>query len=155
MQELYPDANVTSIQTILSLQYTYRVIQSRYDQVFNQYGLSESRFILLIFLYHADNGLSLSDLAFKLGVAKPTTSKLIRGMTTAKLVEKVADAQDKRGVKIHLTAVGQKLLEDFLPVNFQTMNRFVSNLSATEQQQLKQLLNKMVSPEQGQKDGGN
>lgn len=151
-QAQYPDTNITTVQTFLSLQYAYRTIQSQYEAALSEFDLSESRFILLMFLYRAEDGLTVSDLAQKLGVTKATTSKLLRAMTTAELVEKRPDAQDKRAVKIHLTAAGTKRLTAFLPVNFQTVNRLLGNLSESEQQELEQLLNKMIAPASGEKD---
>lgn len=151
IRQQYADANVATVQTFLDLQFVYREVQARYEQVLNEDGLSESRFILLMFLSHAPAGLPVSALAQKLGVTKATTSKLLRSMTALCLVEKVPDEADKRTVVIRLTAPGRAALTRFLPVNFQTINHLLAGLDSTEQAQLDHLLTKLISPLIGEK----
>ncbi|MFD1433108.1 MarR family winged helix-turn-helix transcriptional regulator [Lacticaseibacillus yichunensis] len=141
----YADANIKTVQTFLDLQFVYRDVQAKYEQVLSDYDLSESRFILLMFLAHAPQGLPVSALAEKLGVTKATTSKLLDRMTTGGFVEKIADSQDKRAVVIRLTPSGRACLSRFLPVNFQTINSLLGRLSADEQGQLDLLLTKMIA----------
>ena len=98
-----------------------------------------------MFLYHQQpQALSITVLAEKLGATKATTSKLVRGMVASGLVEKTTTAADKRASLIRMTTEGATLLDRFLPVNYQTVNRLFANLTHDEQIQLNRLLDKLL-----------
>ncbi|GAF41897.1 marr family transcriptional regulator [Agrilactobacillus composti DSM 18527 = JCM 14202] len=145
MRHEYKDADPETVLTFINFQHCYRTVENFYEQVLAQYGLSESRFIILMFLYHnQDTGLSPSDLAGKLGTSKVTVSKLIRGLLVDQLIEKAPVPRDKRSFVVRITAKGLQLLTRFLPVNFQTVNHLFANLTSAEQKQLNVLLNKLL-----------
>ena len=70
--------------------------------------------------------------------------ELVRGMVASGLVEKTTTAADKRASLIRMTTEGATLLDRFLPVNYQTVNRLFANLTHDEQIQLNRLLDKLL-----------
>lgn len=155
MHQQYLDVNPEAVLTYLNLRQAYHTVADQYEAVLNQYGLSESRFMILMFLYHAQpNGLSPTVLADKLGATKATTSKLIRGMVNSHLLIKRPVASDKRSSVIVMTAAGLDILHRFLPVNYQTVNHLLVNLSSKERAQLNHLLEKLLNQPKGANHNG-
>ncbi len=128
----------------LDLQWTYREMQKAYDQVLAQYGLSESKFIILMFLNSAEeNSLLPSELAEKLGASRATITKLLNSMEKEHWVKKIPSLIDKRAVQIQMTDQGKEVLEAFLPDNFEFVNTLTEELSEEEIDQFFYLLNKI------------
>ncbi len=108
-----PDA----VHLFLDFQLAYREVEKNYESLVASFDLSESRFIILMFLYYADDKQLLpSEIAHKLGVTKPTISKLLRGMEQQGLVSSHQSSTDKRVRDIQLTPAGEKLLRTFCPI---------------------------------------
>lgn len=72
--------------------------------------LSVPQFRALTFL-HGRKGASLSDVAEHVGLTLPSMSKMIDGLVARRLVKRQAHPQDRRRVKLALTARGQTALE--------------------------------------------
>ncbi len=58
----------------------------------------------------ANNGASLSDLASHIGLTLPSMSKLIDGLVSRKLVNRVPDGRDRRKICLSLTPLGREQL---------------------------------------------
>lgn len=128
----------------LDFQWAYRHMQRQYDQLLADNNLSESRFIILMFLYQAPHQRLLpSEIADKLGSTRVTATKLINGLNAAKCVEKQPSPIDKRATRIHLTAKGEKQLLAFLPKNFAAIQTLLGQLTKDDLATLNLLLNKI------------
>lgn len=144
MAEEYPDADPEMVTTFLDVQWAYREMQKQYDAVLARFGLTESRFIILVFLSHAENQqLSPSDIADKLGASRATVTKLVKGMTDNGWTRKVGNLDDRRASLVQMTAAGGELLRKFLPHNFRSINTLLGSLSIEERATLRELLNKI------------
>ncbi len=138
------DINVDTVLQFLHFQYSYREIQRQYDAMLAKYQLTESRFVILMFLYEAPNQQLLPlQLAEKLGATRATISKLLRGLVEQKRVNKQPSTTDKRAALIGLTAEGERVLLDFLPHNFSAVQNLFGELSSDELSTLSQLLEKI------------
>ncbi|KLI76015.1 MULTISPECIES: MarR family winged helix-turn-helix transcriptional regulator [Lacticaseibacillus] len=145
MRKAYPDVDTQSVLTFLNFRACFRAVAADYQRVLDRFGLSESRFLILMFLYHNQpQALGITTLATKLGATKATTSKLVGGMVKSGLVEKVSTAADKRATLIQMTHAGAELLDRFLPVNYQAVNHLFRHLTHDEQVQLNHLLDKLL-----------
>lgn len=132
------------VLTFIDFQWTYRNMQERYDTLLEKYNLSESKFIILMFLKHTENHCLLpSEIAQKLGARRPTVSKLLTGMLKQGLVEKSDNHEDKRSSFIQLTDKGKETLDDFLPHHFAAVQTVLNNFSPLELEQFNQLLAKI------------
>lgn len=136
-----PDA----VHLFLDFQLAYREVEKNYESLVASFDLSESRFIILMFLYYADDKQLLpSEIAHKLGVTKPTISKLLRGMEQQGLVSSHQSSTDKRVRDIQLTPAGEKLLRTFLPYNYRSSSLLFEDFTDEEKQQFAHLLRKLL-----------
>ncbi|MDQ0362103.1 MarR family winged helix-turn-helix transcriptional regulator [Breznakia pachnodae] len=136
------DSTITEL--FLDFQWTYRNMQKVYDEVLDKSNLSESRFIILMFLKQApDHELLPSVISEKLGATKATVSKLLKAMEQVGLIKKSVSAYDKRSIPVQLTEVGMNVLEEFLPKNFHTVHQLLGSLTNEEIKQFSYLLGKI------------
>ncbi|MBO0459508.1 MarR family transcriptional regulator [Enterococcus hulanensis] len=136
------DSTIASL--FLDFQWTYREMQKAYDAVLEEYGLSESKFIILMFLERAEeHSLMPSELAEKLGASRATITKLVNNMERDQLIRKIPSASDKRAVLVQMTDIGTEVLVEFLPKNFEATKTLLNQLSKEEIDQLFYLLNKI------------
>lgn len=144
MQDVYSELNSDVVKLFIDFQWTYRNVQKQYDYALDKNDLSESRFIILMFLYHAPYQTLLpSVISEKLGAARATVSKLLKAMETKGWISKSNSTTDKRSLSVQLTETGNHVLEKFLPENFSIVNKLLGNLSSEEIQQLSNLLKKI------------
>ncbi|MDN6214169.1 MAG: MarR family transcriptional regulator, partial [Lactiplantibacillus plantarum] len=81
-------ADAEQVLAFLDFQWTFRTMQATYEQLLDQYQLSESKFIILMLLENeTDHTLLPSELATKLGSARATVSKLLVGLQKRGWVE--------------------------------------------------------------------
>ena len=79
--EEYYDIDENLVLNFLDFQWTYREMQKQYDILFDSFGLTESRFLILMFLKRANGNMLLpSQISEKLGASRPTVSKLLKAM---------------------------------------------------------------------------
>lgn len=134
----------TISELFIDFQWTYRNMQKVYDSVLDKNDLSESRFIILMFLKNAPNyELLPSVISEKLGATRATVSKLLTAMTHKGWIIKNSSPSDKRSVPVQLTDAGMAVLEAFLPKNFQTVHLLLGDLTAEERAQFSYLLGKI------------
>ncbi|NIM49489.1 MAG: MarR family transcriptional regulator [Gemmatimonadales bacterium] len=60
------------------------------------------------------------------------------------LVERVPDPDDRRGVKVRLTSVGQQLIDEAVVSRLEAADQLISHLTAQEQRTLADLLRKLL-----------
>lgn len=144
--EVAGETTPETVELFFAIQWSYREMQRTYDHLLSRYGLSESKFILLMFLKQAPNEeLTPSELAEKLGATRATTTKLLNAMAATGWVEKLPDPKDRRGTIIKLHNEGKEVLATFLPENFRSVAAFLENFTASERQQFNYLLNKLTA----------
>ena len=139
-----PNTDVKATELFLDLQWTYREMQKTYDQVLAESDLTETRFIILMFLFRAkDYCLSPSELATKLGAKRPTVTKILNRLMDRGWVVKLSAPNDKRSILIQLTSPGKDVLQQFLPRNFKAVQIIMDALSPDEITTLSSLLKKI------------
>jgi len=144
MKDVYSELNSDIVKLFIDFQWTYRNMQKQYDYALDRNDLSESRFIILMFLYQAPNQTLLpSVISDKLGAARATVSKLLKAMEMKGWISKSTSTTDKRSLSVQLTETGNQVLEKFLPENFRIVNNLLGSLSSDEIQQLSNLLKKI------------
>lgn len=138
------EVDADAVRLYLELQWTFREVEKKYNHLLEAFGLSESRFVILMFLGRAtEKQLLSSEIADKLGVTRATTSKLLKGMEQHKLIQKIASQVDKRSTHIQLTDKGDQLLTSFLPYNYASAHLLFKNFTETEKEQFSLLLKKL------------
>ena len=149
MTDVYSEGNSEISELFIDFQWTYRNMQKVYDYVLDKNNLSESRFIILMFLKNAPNRELLpSEISEKLGATRATVSKLLKAMEVKGWIMKRNSTTDKRSVSVQLTEAGNTVLEDFLPENFNVVRLLLGELSKEEMEQFSYLLNKIKASTQ-------
>ncbi|RRD57482.1 MarR family transcriptional regulator [Comamonadaceae bacterium OH2545_COT-014] len=110
------------------------------------HGLSEGRFVMLFLLDAAGpEGLAPHQLAQRAGISRATVTGLLDGLERERLVERQPDAQDRRALRIQLTAAGQRLAQQVLEQHSRWIAGLFTPLDARERAQLAQLLAKVAA----------
>lgn len=95
---------------------------------------------MILFLLWAEEGLTNSYLAERLGVEPPTVSKMLQRMECAGLVERRADSEDARVSRVYLTPHARELEELVLGAWRELEEATVRGFTETEQALLRRLL---------------
>lgn len=108
------------------------------------YGLSEGRFVLLFLLDATPQGLAPNALADQAGVTRATVTGLLDGLQRESLIERQADATDRRALRIRLTRKGKSVAKTVFDAHGRWIAGLFGNLSASERTQLATLLKKVA-----------
>lgn len=113
------------------------------------HGLSEGRFVLLFLLDAAPDGLAPNILAERAGVTRATVTGLLDGLEREQLIERHADANDRRALCIRLTRKGKRVARAVFGQHGRWIASLYGNLSAPERKQLAALLEKVAGNLEG------
>lgn len=108
------------------------------------HGLSEGRFVLLFLLDAALDGLAPNTLAEQAGVTRATVTGLLDGLERERLIERHADANDRRALCIRLTHKGKRVAKTVFEQHGHWIASLYGNLTAPERKQLATLLEKVA-----------
>ncbi|KRG65022.1 MarR family transcriptional regulator [Stenotrophomonas humi] len=108
------------------------------------HGLSEGRFVLLFLLDATMDGLAPNVLAERAGVSRATVTGLLDGLEREALIERVADDNDRRALRIHLTRKGRQTAKKVFDQHGRWIAGLFGNLDSNERRQLTVLLDKVA-----------
>ena len=94
-------------------------------------GLSVPQFRALAFAGR-NSGATLGELADHLGLMPPAASAIVEGLVTLRLIERSANAADRRRICLALTATGQEKLTDTRKIARRCLAELFFPLSGTE-----------------------
>lgn len=133
-----------SIRTVIEMASAFDAMDEIFSQHFARFGLSQPKFNALIQLRLAgDRGLTQSELGQLMLVSRANITGLVERLERDGLVSRTSDPEDKRALRVQITARGQKLMEAFLPVHNDFVHKAMSSLSDGEKETLTVLLAKM------------
>ena len=112
----------------------FRIISSNYSLSFPQY--------CIIMKIHS-SGISMSDLAFSLGLDKSTLTRNINVLINREIVEKFRDSKDFRVYKVILSDRGEKLKHNLYSDLDKFTLKFLTSLDESTQGQLN-IIDKLV-----------
>lgn len=139
--ERYPDADVTAIASFLYLLRVATDLSLALDTCLSKHDLLQGRWWVLILLMREESATSTpSILADKLGVKRATMTGLLDGLEQSGLVSRVFAKEDRRSVKIQLTAAGQAKLDVVMPDYYRRLRQCMQALDDEKRMQLQQLL---------------
>lgn len=93
----------------------------------------------------ADDGLTLGELARRIGVEVPTVTRMTKRMEAAGLVSRSIDARDRRVVRVSLTERGEELRGILPKVLDEIAARTLGDLTTDERDQLIALLGRAAT----------
>lgn len=120
-------------------------LQADIEKYLSTYNLSFGRFSILLALFESEtrllNGVQLSQ---KLGIGKPTASKLLRRLLEENLLESEIPEHDQRVINYRLTPKGLTKIEAVIPGYLERMRIMGCNISVDEKKYLITILNKIT-----------
>ncbi len=125
------------------------------EKYFGKFNISKGKFNVLMILFKdfgmskakgKIDGMPLSEVAKSLFVTKSTITGLIDGLEKDGYVVRDNSGQsDKRRVAVRLTKEGHGFLHRVMPEHFKALSFFLRNFNEEENQQLKHLMEKLLS----------
>jgi len=112
------------------------------------YGLTTTQFFLLTALYEED-GIFISALAQKVALDKATLTGLLDRLERDGLTERRADPEDRRAIRVHLTAKAERLRDELTELYHENNGMFLSLLNEEEKKVFEHVvakIEKRVSP---------
>ncbi len=131
--------------TLQRVAHLSRLLERKYD---DDDDVSGPRWRLLMFLYMHErlgnaHAITPTMLSKTQHVSKNTISALLRGLESQGLIERRLDTDDLRAFRIQLTEPGREYISSHAPDRLRHLNGFASGLDLQEQEQFKQLLEKL------------
>lgn len=117
-------------------------MQRQLERVLNEAGLTAAQFDVLANLGMSE-GVTQQELAERLLVTKGNICGLIDRMESTKLVERRADASDRRANRIFLTRGGRAALRKAFPAHLGLVSQCMGALSPVELRTLAALLSQI------------
>src|ERR1700729_2862217 len=93
----------------------HRAFQRLLERRIEAYGVTRGQWYFLRVLWITD-GVSQRELSARVGMMEPTTVIALRGMERAELIRRVRGADDRRKVRVFLTAKAKRLRNELLTV---------------------------------------
>jgi MarR family transcriptional regulator, organic hydroperoxide resistance regulator len=93
----------------------HRAFQRVLERRIAAYGVSRGQWYFLRVLWTAD-GLSQRELSARVGMMEPTTAVALRSMERSQLIRRLRTADDRRKVRVFLTARAKRLRNELLTV---------------------------------------
>ena len=115
-----------------------------------QYGLTTAQFFLLNALYEED-GILISALASKVALDKATLTGLLDRLERDDLTERRSDPEDRRAIRVHLTAKAEGLRAELTELYHDNNGMFLSLLSQEEKEVFERVVNKLETADFGMK----
>jgi MarR family transcriptional regulator, 2-MHQ and catechol-resistance regulon repressor len=131
-------------EVFLLLQELLRTYQFRDVGAICSYGVSLTECHLLDLLAQSE-GMSVKDLAARLGLDKSTTSRAIDALLERKLVRKKTSTADARAVRVELTAAGKKKHAAIVAGSVASYARVLAAVPAEDRQTMVNGFRKLVA----------
>ena len=93
----------------------HRAFQRLLERRIAAYGVTRGQWYFLRVLWTAD-GLSQRELSARVGMMEPTTAVALRSMERSQLIRRLRAADDRRKVRVFLTAKAKRLRNELLTV---------------------------------------
>lgn len=113
------------------------------NDALTQYSLISSH-LGIFCLLNSDGPKSQMELGDLLGIDKATMVKLLDGLEAQKAIQRDACTKDRRVKNVSITKSGEKLLQKLMKVRTSVEKKFLSVLTATEIDQLRKILPKLI-----------
>ena len=140
----YAGFDLASVETYLGFLYANDVLSQVVNRCMSEYGLSKSTVNILMLLRHGPpEGMQLHDLGELLLVSRANITGLMDHLEEKGYVNRVVDTQDRRARYARITSKAEALLDEFMPVHYQTIKALLQDLTGEEKLTLIRLLKKV------------
>ena len=111
-----------------------RAWRAELDRRLSGLGLSQARWLVLLHLALLKEAPTQRELAQTVGVEGPTLARLLDGLESQELVQRIAVPEDRRAKKVVLTAKARPLIEQIESIAQQLRAELFAGISEEEQQ---------------------
>ena len=120
----HPRADPNGVLATLSMMRCASLLVRRLEGYFGEHDLSQLRFLALIVIDREPerDSLAASEIAERLDVSRPVTTRTLQSLESAGLVRVDADERDGRSKIVALTLDGRRKLADVLPGYFDILS---------------------------------
>jgi MarR family transcriptional regulator, organic hydroperoxide resistance regulator len=128
-----------------------RAHRSHFGELLAEHGLHVGQEMVLVELWQND-GLRCGDLAYQLGVEPPTITRMLRRLESCGLVERRADPEDARSLRVYLTGRGRALEEPVSRCWERAEQTVLAGMNARDRHTFRKLLDRVrtnLDPEFG------
>lgn len=119
-----------------------RLIRRTFDKRAKSIGVTRPQWRVLTWLQRHE-GLNQSALAERLELDAMTLCRMVDRLQASELVERRADADDRRAWKLFLTAKGRTLTQQLEPIGEDLLEKALTGLAGDERAQLLHLLERI------------
>jgi DNA-binding MarR family transcriptional regulator len=141
-----PDLHQAPMAVVARISRAEKTIRPRLEEVFESFGLTGEAFDVLATLRRSGPPYELSptDLFKSLLLSSAAMTSRIDRLEEAGLVARSPHPEDRRGIRVALTAKGKELIERALDAHVKNEEEILAALNATERKQLAGLLRKLL-----------
>lgn len=144
-----PDLDCSSMGVVGRLRRTSESWKEKLAVVFKAHDLSNIEFDILATIRRSGpEPITPTELYKTLMLSSGAVSTRIEQLVKRGLVERVASAEDRRSCKVALTTQGLTLIDEVTNKHVENMDNILGVLNSKEQQQLAELLKKVLVSEQ-------
>lgn len=128
---------------------TYRKIVYLLSSRLKEFDITTEQFSLLYQLDKQD-GINQKELAHRTSKDQPTTTRILDALYKKGLIHKKTSENDRRAFLLFLTDAGKEMVKQTLPIEQQTIQEALHNISDADLAFMKQLLQQMSENAQKQ-----
>jgi MarR family transcriptional regulator, negative regulator of the multidrug operon emrRAB len=132
-----PDLPVSGILLCRLVLHLGREMAARFEQQLRPFGLAEAEFRVLTTLFSQPDGVAHpSDLCARASQSPANMSRISDALVSRGLITRVASVHDRRRLVLRITAQGEQLVRELLPILHVPLRRMLRDFPESEQRQL-------------------
>lgn len=137
-----PDLDVSAMGILGRLSRIAKLLDKSLAETFGRYGLNGGEFDVLATLRRSGEPYSLTptELYRSMMLSSAAMTNRIDRLEVRKLVVREPDPEDRRGVRVRLTAEGFRLIEDAVAAHVEGQQHLISDLNLKQREHLAGLL---------------
>lgn len=141
-----PDVQTDAMALVGRIQRAAAALRPRLDATHSRFGLTGESFDVLASLRRTGKPFELTptQLYKQLMLSSGAVTNRIDRLESEGLVERLRDPDDRRGVRVRLTAAGKRLIDQAVVEHTANETRLLAHLSDKEQETLGHLLRKLL-----------
>lgn len=143
-EQMTPNNHTTEEIAHMEKEFRYiaAIIKQKGRKILENYTITPPQFIALQWLFeHGD--MTIGDLSNRMFLAFSTTTDLVDRMEKNSLVKRVRDEHDRRVVRIHLLAEGERVIEEVIDKRSYYLSTVLSDFDQKEITLFSSLLTKL------------
>jgi len=131
-------------KTIIEIKRTHEMLEEVFDSYFHEYGISDSKFNVLVILYkNPEKSMMLSEIGERMLVTKANITGLIDRLERQGLVRRIRDDMDRRKIRAVMTEKGRNFTAEIIERYKEWTAKIMATLDDREKNQLIGIMTKL------------